>query len=216
MSEREVLVATRSANKLREIRDILGERSEFRIIGPEEAGLPESPEEEGIEAFPNFEENALAKARWFAARTQMTTLADDSGLCVDALGGEPGVRSKRFSGRTDLPGAELDAANNRLLLNRLEGVPTAGRGARYVCVAALCLEGGGERSFRGECEGVILDRPRGGEGFGYDPLFFLPGEGRSFGELSRARKNAFSHRGIAFAAVGAWLRVALDATPRRW
>lgn len=201
----ELLVATRSGHKLREIREILSGHPGIRLIGPEEAGVPESAEEEGIEAFDTFEENALAKARYFAARTGLPTLADDSGLSVDALEGAPGVRSKRLSGRSDLRGEALDGANNRALLERLAGVPEGERTGRYVCVAALVLPGGEEHLFRGECEGVILAEPRGEGGFGYDPLFYLPGEGRTFGELGPERKNELSHRGRAIRAAGEWL-----------
>lgn len=202
---RGVVVATRSADKLREIRQVLSAYPGVRVVGLEEAGVPESPEEEGIEAFSTFEENALAKARWFAARTGLPTLADDSGLSVDALEGAPGVWSKRFSGRSELRGAELDRANNRALLERLEGVPEERRTARYVCVAAVVLPDGTERLFRGECEGVILPAARGEGGFGYDPLFLVPEAGRTFGELDAEEKNRRSHRGKAFRAAGEWL-----------
>lgn len=210
MSAMELLVATRSADKLREIRQILAAHPGVRVLDLREAGVPESPEEEGIEAFATFEENALAKARYFAEHAGLPTLADDSGLSVDALGGAPGVYSRRFSGRSDLRGAELDAANNAVLLERLAGVPVERRTARYVCVAAVVPGGGAEQLFRGECEGVILPEPRGSGGFGYDPLFYLPGEERTFGELAPERKNLFSHRGRALRAAAGWLARGLD------
>ncbi len=200
-----LVVATRSADKLREIRQVLAAWPSIDVLGLDEAGVGETAEEEGIEAFDTFEENALAKARWFAARAGGLVLADDSGLAVDALGGAPGVRSRRFAPGPPLRGRAQDDANNRHLLDRLSGVQEEERTARYVCVAALAGPGVGERTFRGECQGVILDTPRGEGGFGYDPLFFLPAEGRTFGELDPARKNALSHRGRAMRAAGARL-----------
>jgi XTP/dITP diphosphohydrolase len=205
-----VLAATRSADKLREIRQILASYTGLEVIDLHEAGIPESPDEDALEAFDSFEENALAKARYFAARSALPVLADDSGLCVDALGGAPGVRSKRFSGRSDLRGAELDRANNALLLERLAGIPAAERTGRYVCAAALVLPGGRERVSIGTCEGVVLAAPRGSGGFGYDPLFLVPEAGATFGELSPGDKDRLSHRGRAVRAAGEWLARALD------
>jgi XTP/dITP diphosphohydrolase len=205
-----VLAATRSGDKLREIRQILAPHTGLEVIALHEAGIPESPDEDAVEAFDSFEENALAKARYFAARSSLPVLADDSGLCVDALGGAPGVRSKRFSGRSDLRGAELDRANNALLLERLAGIPDAERTGRYVCAVALVLPGGSERVSIGTCEGVVLAAPRGSGGFGYDPLFLVPEAGSTFGELSPADKDRLSHRGKAVRAAGEWLSRALD------
>ena len=136
MSER-VLVATRSRHKLREIREILAEVGAIDLVDLDDAGVAREPEEESIECYETFRDNALAKARYYAARSGLRTVADDSGISVDALAGEPGVRSKRFSGRTDLEGDALDAANNALLLHRLRGVPESRRGAHYLCVAAI-------------------------------------------------------------------------------
>ncbi len=200
-----VLVATRNADKLREIRQVLAGHAGIELIDLREAAIPESPAEDEVEAFESFEENALAKARYFATRSGMPTLADDSGLCVDALGGAPGVRSRRFSGRADLRGAELDRANNALLLERLAEVPEAERTARYVCAAAVVFPLAVERVFRGTCEGVILPEPRGSGGFGYDPLFLVPEEGATFGELPPERKDRLSHRGRAIREAGEWL-----------
>lgn len=208
-----LLVATRSADKLREIQQILAPYLALQPVDLRAAGIPESPDEDAIEAFDTFEENALAKARHFARLSGLPVLADDSGLCVDALGGEPGVRSKRFSGRADLRGPELDRANNGLLLERLAGVPRAERTARYVCAAAVALPGGGERVFVGSCEGSILPAPRGAGGFGYDPLFRVTGENAAFGELPPGRKNELSHRGKAVRAAGEWLGSQLDRSP---
>lgn len=205
MTEGPLLVATRSADKLREIAEILASFPALRIIGLREAGVEERPEEEGIECFETFEENALAKARYFSARSGLPTLADDSGLCVDALGGAPGVYSRRFSGRTDLKGTDLDGANNALLLEKLAGVPESRRTASYVCAVALVLADGEERVFRGTCGGVVLPAERGAGGFGYDPLFYIPEEGATFGELPSERKNAMSHRGRAVRSAAEWI-----------
>lgn len=207
-----VLVATRNAGKLREIRRVLAPFTGLEPIDLREAGIPESPDEDAVEAFDSFEENALAKARYFAVRSPLPVLADDSGLCVDALGGAPGVRSRRFSGREDLRGAELDRANNALLLDRLRGVARDERAGRYVCAAALVLPDGTERVSIGTCEGVILDAPRGSGGFGYDPLFLVPEADATFGELAPGDKDRLSHRGRAVRAAGEWLARALDVS----
>ncbi|HEX6925264.1 MAG TPA: RdgB/HAM1 family non-canonical purine NTP pyrophosphatase [Longimicrobiaceae bacterium] len=203
---RRLLVATRSAHKLREIRQIMEEVGGPAVIDLSEAGVDYDPAEEEIEVHDSFEANAMAKARYFARRSGMTTLADDSGLCVDALGGAPGVRSKRFSGRADLEGDALDAANNAFLLERLADVPDDRRTAHYVCVAAVAEPDGRERVFAGRCDGEILREPRGNGGFGYDPLFYVPEEGATFGQIDAARKNQLSHRARAMRAVAEALR----------
>ncbi len=192
-----ILLATRSAGKLRELRPIF-RAAGLSVVDLSELGIPESTEEEALEGYETFEENALSKARYFHRRTGLAVASDDSGLEVEALGGRPGVRSKRWSGRTDLSGKELDGANNALLLQSLRGV--ADRRARYVCVAAY-VDGTRELLRRGETSGVIVDDPRGAGGFGYDP-YFLPAEaGRTFGELSISEKESMSHRGRAFSAL---------------
>lgn len=209
MGRPRVLVATRSHHKLAEVRAILG--GTLRIAGgPVElvdldtAGIPPDAREDEIEAFASFRENALAKARHFAARSGLPTVADDSGIVVHALGGAPGVRSKRFSGRDDLSGRELDDANNALLLERLAGVPDDERTAHYVCAAACVLPQSGAIVALGTSAGRILHAPAGTGGFGYDPLFRVPGVGRSFGELDSDAKHALSHRGRAFRALAAF------------
>jgi XTP/dITP diphosphohydrolase len=191
-----IVVATRSAGKLRELRPMFTAAS-LSVLDLTELGIPPSAEEEELERFETFEENALAKARYFYERTRLPVVADDSGLEVIALGGRPGVRSKRWSGRTDLAGKELDAANNALLLRSLRGV--SDRRARYVCVAAF-VYGVREVTRRGEATGVIVDEPRGRGGFGYDPHFVADGTGQTFAELSVSEKEAISHRGRAFGA----------------
>jgi XTP/dITP diphosphohydrolase len=163
-----------------------------------EFGVAQSAEEDDLERYSTFEENALAKARHFFRVVGVPVVADDSGLEVDALGGRPGVHSKRWSGRVDLTGASLDAANNSLLQQSLRGVDK--RSARYVCVAAY-VDDDFELTRRGEVEGYIADAPRGAEGFGYDPYFVAAGLGRTFGELAIAEKERLSHRGRAFGAL---------------
>ena len=163
-----------------------------------EAGVPFDPDEEHLEPHDTFEENALSKARFFHARSGLATVADDSGLEVDALGGAPGVRSKRFSPGVEAQGHELDAANNRHLLTLLQGRADEARTARFVCVAAL-VDGAAEPVVcRGEAPGVILEGQRGSGGFGYDPLFLDPELRRTFAELTPDEKNQRSHRGRAF------------------
>jgi XTP/dITP diphosphohydrolase len=151
--------------------------------------LPEC-EEDGA----TFAENAAIKARHYGPHAAGLLFADDSGLMVDALDGAPGVRSARFAG----PGAN-DQRNNRLLLERLRGVRD--RTARFVCVIALAQGGEVRGLFEGSVEGVILEEPSGAGGFGYDPLFYYPPFGCTFGEASEERKLAVSHRGQAFAAL---------------
>jgi XTP/dITP diphosphohydrolase len=192
-----ILLATRSAGKLRELRPMFNAAG-LSILDLAELGITESADETDLERYDTFEDNALAKARYFHVRTGMAVVADDSGLEVEALGKQPGVRSKRWSGRADLAGGALDEANNALLVRSLRGV--ADRRARYVCVAAYVDD---ERSIlrRGEAAGVIVDEPRGTSGFGYDPHFVAAGTGRTFGELSVSEKQQLSHRGRAFSAL---------------
>ena len=196
-----LLVATRNPGKVREIREMLRALPGREVVGLDDLGLPESPEEDAVEAFETFEENALAKARYYAARTGELALADDSGLCVDALGGAPGVRSRRFAAADEARGERQDEANNRHLLELLREVPDGARTARYVCAAALAWPDGREAVRTGTCGGVILREPRGTGGFGYDPLFYVEAEGASFGELPAERKHALSHRGRAVRAI---------------
>lgn len=161
--------------------------------------FPDAPEPEETGA--TFEENAVIKATSALKHTGLAALADDSGLMVDALGGEPGVYSARYAGED-----ADDAANNALLLRKLAGVPQAERGARFVCALALALPGGEISLYRGETEGRILEAPLGTGGFGYDPLFFSLDLDMSFGEAEAARKNDVSHRGRAMRKLGDALR----------
>jgi len=195
-----LLIATRSAHKLDEIRSILGADGPFKVISLDDVDLPPDPPDDELEPFDTFEANALSKARWYGRHSGLITVADDSGLEVDALDGAPGVRSKRFA-PGDAVGAERDAANNRHLLERLSGIPEAERTARYVCAVALVDPAGREEMLRGTVEGRILEAPAGQGGFGYDPLFYVPDLDRTFAQASPAEKHARSHRGRAFRAL---------------
>lgn len=165
-------------------------------VSLDDARIPQVPAEDSLETAPTFEENALAKARHFHEVSGLPAVADDSGLQVSALGGAPGVYSKRWSARGDLSGQALDDANNALLLSRLEH--SEDRRARYVCAAAYC-DDGMEFVERGEVGGVITPSPRGSGGFGYDPFFESDELGRTFAEVSMEEKARVSHRARAFA-----------------
>jgi XTP/dITP diphosphohydrolase len=193
-----VVLATRSAGKLRELRPIFAAAG-VRVLDLAEAGVPETLDEAGIECFQTFEENALAKARYFFERCGgLDVVADDSGLVVDALGGEPGVRSRRWSGRTDLDGHQLDLANNERLVVRMTGV--AHRRAHFVCVAGWRGKEG-ELIARGEVIGRIEAEPSGRQGFGYDPYFHADELGMTLADATLEQKRLVSHRGRAFDAL---------------
>ena len=196
-----LLVASRNAKKLAELRRVLEAEG---IVGIDPVGLDEVPEfPEEPEDGATFAENALIKARSGAAATGLPCLADDSGLAVDALNGMPGVLSARWAGRHG-----DDAANNALLLAQLSDVPDERRGAGFVSACALVGPGvpGGEVVQEGRWPGVVLREPRGEGGFGYDPLFLPEGSGRSAAELSPQQKDAASHRGRALRALAPALR----------
>lgn len=192
-----VLLATRSEGKLRELRPLFAGAG-IRVQDLREAKVGEAPDEDAVEAFDTFAANALAKARYFHQLTGLPTVADDSGLEVVVLNGEPGVRSKRWSGRNDLSGQALDDANNEKLLEKLRNQEKPA--ARYVCAAAY-YDGAREEVVLGETSGAIMRDARGGEGFGYDPYFFSDELGATFGESSREAKERVSHRGRAFRAL---------------
>ena len=195
-----LLVATRSAGKQREVRRIL-EAGGLPVVFPDEAGVPESPEEDVLETADSFQTNARRKAEHFARLTGLPTVADDSGLEVFSLGGAPGVRSRRWAGAAGSP-AQVDAANNAELLRRLRGAPEARRRARYRCVLVLVLSPEvPPEVFEGSCGGRILEEPRGAAGFGYDPLFFSDELAKSFGEAAPEEKDGVSHRGRALRAL---------------
>jgi XTP/dITP diphosphohydrolase len=176
------VLATHNAHKVGELRRILGDR-----LGDHELVAYDGPDV--IEDADTFEGNALIKARAAFAHTGLPSLADDSGIAVDALGGAPGIHSARYAGTRD------DGDNLRLLLSNLEGVTD--RTARFVCAAAL-VDAEGEVVVRGEWPGTVLEAPAGEGGFGYDPVFRPEGETRSSAELSAAEKDADSHRARAF------------------
>lgn len=194
-----LLVATRNPGKQAEFRAVL-ESADITLVFPDDLGLVERDEESELEIHDTFAANAHAKAAWFAALAGVPALADDSGLEVDALGGAPGVHSKRFAGATG-GAADVTAANNALLLARLHGVPADARGAKFRCALSLVGLDGGEVRADGIVRGRIVDAPRGTGGFGYDPLFFCDELGCTFGEADAAAKHRVSHRGRAIRAI---------------
>ena len=190
-----VVIATRSAHKLRELRELLSlQRAD--LVSLDELGVPGEPVEDGL----TFETNARIKARFAAKATGLPALADDSGIEVDALDGGPGVRTRRYAGEQ-----ATDLENNAKLLGALSGLTPAERGARYVCVLAFAAPStdGGPLDIvtaRGTCRGRIAAAPKGSGGFGYDPIFEPASEppgGRTLGEWSAAEKNDISHRARA-------------------
>ena len=182
-----IVVATKNQGKAAEIQSL------FRPLGVEIRTLSSFGDiPEAVEDGETFEANAIIKARYYAAHTGHACLADDSGLEVDALGGEPGVYSARYAGEH-----ATDADNNEKLLAKLAETPSAKRTGRFRCVLALIDEKGELLTAEGSCEGVILTEARGQGGFGYDPLFFMPELGKTLAEVSLAEKNAVSHRGKA-------------------
>ncbi len=194
-----LLVATRSAGKQREARELLAPTG-VEVVFPPDLGLPEEPAESRLELGDTFEQNARAKAEYFAKRSGLPTVADDSGLEVFALGGEPGVRSKRWAGAEGRE-QDVDSANNAYLLRRLLGAPEPKRRARYRCVLVYVPRPGAiPQVFEGVATGRILEQPAGAGGFGYDPLFLSDDLGMSFGEAAPEEKHRVSHRGRAFAA----------------
>lgn len=188
---RELVVATKNKGKVVEIMQEFSNLPIKLITLEDIADVPE-PCENGE----TFRENALIKAHYYAEHTGKACLADDSGLEVDALGGEPGVYSARYSG------AEAsDEQNNSKLLFNLRGIPYEQRLARFCCVLAFVDSEGAEILAKGVCEGNILTKPRGGGGFGYDPLFYIPDKEKTMAELSPSEKNSVSHRGFALKAM---------------
>jgi XTP/dITP diphosphohydrolase len=196
-----LVLATRNAGKLRELRELLRGRVpgldvDTQVIDAATAGAPDV-----VESGVTFEENALLKAEQTAAATGLIAVADDSGLAVDVLGGAPGIFSARWAGRHG-----DDDANLALLLAQLADIPEPRRGAAFVCAAAIArppVDDGGAagRTERGELRGTLLFAPRGTGGFGYDPILVPAGSERTCAELTSDEKNAISHRGIAFRAL---------------
>jgi XTP/dITP diphosphohydrolase len=195
-----ILAATRNIGTQQEIRRLLSPAG-LDLVFPDDVWLRELSEGDSLEASESFEGNARRKADYFARLSSLPTFADDSGLEVFALGGAPGVRSKRFSGATgsDL---EVDAANNAELLRRLAGAPESRRFARYRCVIVFLKSAGLTPTVcQGDCTGRILEAPRGTGGFGYDPLFFSDELGKTFAEATEEEKDGVSHRGRALRAL---------------
>ncbi len=198
-----LVLATRNQGKLREI-DKLFRNTPVRLVSLTDLAVEERPEESKIEVFSTFAQNAMAKARYFHERTGLALMAEDSGICVDALAGEPGVRSKRYAPEEMQAEYGEDRANNRHLLRQLRDVQDDERGAHFYCAVALVLDDE-SRVFGGRVDGVILKEPRGEGGFGYDPLFYLPDRDVTTAELSVEGKNEISHRGQAVRAARDWL-----------
>jgi XTP/dITP diphosphohydrolase len=194
-----LMLATRNPHKVSEIAALLSDAGLTVLSFRDFPDLPEV-EEDGE----TLEENAVKKAVTIAAVTGLPSLADDTGLEVDALGGAPGVVSARYAG----PGATYDD-NNRKLLKALAGVRPPRRTASFRCVVALAVPGKPVRTVEGRTDGVILEEPRGGEGFGYDPVFLPDGHDRTYAEMGAGEKNAVSHRGKAVRAAAELVREAL-------
>ncbi len=203
MVMQKLLVATRSLGKKQEIRSILGHLP-YEIVFPEDVGLHHKSEEDVLETEPTFEGNARKKAEYFCKRSGLPTVADDSGIEVTSLGGQPGVRSRRFA--MAAPGQDIDEANNNALLQRLAGAPPERRSAQYRCAAMLLTNKAAmPRLFEASCRGRIEIEPKGTGGFGYDPLFYSHELKKTFGEASQEEKDGVSHRGQAFRALAQWL-----------
>ena len=196
MSEQKLLIATTNPGKVAEFRKLLAGLP-IRVIGPEDLtqAVPDCIEKGG-----SFCENARIKARHWFNHSGLASLADDSGLAVEALDGAPGIYSARFAG----DGA-TDKDNLERLLERLHGVDQSKRGASFICCLALCRTNGSPVMFQGRCDGVILDHPRGRGGFGYDPVFYYPPLGKTFAQLDPEGKNRVSHRGRALQNLREWL-----------
>lgn len=191
-----LLLATGNAGKAREFRELLKD-APVRLVGLRDAGITQALEETGT----TFEENASLKAALYARLGGLWALAEDSGLEVEALGGEPGVYSRRYAGVD-----ATDAERVQYLLSKLRNVPWERRGARFRSVIAIASPGGVRRVVEGECRGAVALEPKGAEGFGYDPIFWLPELGRTVAELSLEEKNRVSHRSRSAAKAVAALR----------
>jgi XTP/dITP diphosphohydrolase len=195
-----LLLATRNPHKLTELRRILVAEIDVLVLGLDD--VPAYPE--AAETGRTFADNALLKAREAVRYTGLPAVADDSGLAVEALNGMPGVLSARWAGP-----ARDDAANLRLVLDQIAELPDDRRAAAFICAAALVTPDGAERVVEGRLDGMLTRAPRGGGGFGYDPIFQPAGETRTTAELSPAEKDAVSHRGRALRALVPHLRAAL-------
>jgi XTP/dITP diphosphohydrolase len=195
MVETDLLLASQNPGKLAEMKELVAGLP-FRVLSPADLGIREAPEETGT----TFIENAILKARHYARRSGRLTVADDSGLSVDALNGGPGLYSSRFGGE-----GATDADRNRLLLEKLQGLSAERRGARFTSAVAVVRDEDLLFQTVATVDGRIAEAPRGPNGFGYDPLFFYPPFGKTFGEVAPRDKARVSHRGQAFARLREFL-----------
>ena len=197
-----IVLASRNRKKIGELRALLSEYiADIEILSLDDVGIMGEIEENGT----TFAENALIKART-AATSGYIGVGDDSGLCVDALNGEPGIFSARYAARNGESGEDTDEANNRVLLQKLSAFPQNEWGASFVCTVACVMPNGEEFTVRGEVKGRILPSYLGEGGFGYDPLFYYEPMQKSFAQLTAEEKNAVSHRGKAISAFAEALR----------
>jgi XTP/dITP diphosphohydrolase len=183
-----LVIATNNRNKLKEIKDKFSLTTGLEILSLADFKNPPSTIEDGI----TFEENALKKARDISAFTGLPALADDSGLVIDAIGGRPGVLSARYAGKDT-----TDGQKNLLILEEMKDIPDGKRNARFICAVAIALPDGSEYTVTGRCEGLISREMKGSNGFGYDPIFYLPDFKKTMAELLLPKKNKISHRAIA-------------------
>ena len=187
MSKPKILLATNNKAKVREYARLL-QGIPYQVVSLEDVNISEQVEETGT----SFEENAILKAKRYAELSGLTTIADDSGLEVDALCGEPGVRSARYAGKGASDKERID-----FLLNKIVDVPWEKRHAQFRCVIAIAFPDGKVQICQGQCRGILTFKPLGDKGFGYDPIFYLPDLHKTMAELSMSEKNAISHRGKA-------------------
>ena len=187
MSKPKILLATNNKAKVREYARLL-QSIPYQVVSLEDVNISEQVEETGT----SFEENAILKAKRYAELSGLTTIADDSGLEVDALCGEPGVRSARYAGEDASDKERID-----FLLNKIVDVPWEKRHAQFRCVIAIAFPDGKVQICQGQCRGILTFKPLGDKGFGYDPIFYLPDLHKTMAELSMSEKNAISHRGKA-------------------
>lgn len=203
-----LVLATANSGKVLEFKGALSPLP-LELVSAAELGVTRFPAENGL----SYEENALLKAGYVALATGCSSLGDDSGLEVDALGGAPGIYSARYGGQLS------DGERVSYLLSQLREVPRGARGAVFVCCLVLATPGGQLKTFRGECRGDILMGPKGQAGFGYDPIFYSPELGKTFAEGSKEEKQRVSHRGRALKAFIDWAltakgkRTMSDVTP---
>ena len=193
---KKILLGSKNKGKIQEFQEAFQD-SQIEILSLNDfSDCPDAPETGN-----SFEENASQKALFYQEFTGLPSLADDSGIEVDALGGAPGIYSARYAGEP-----ANDLANNRKLLENLEGIPSEKRTGRFVCVLALAKNGQIVQLSRGTAEGIVLEAPRGENGFGYDPLFFVPNLKKTMAELSITEKRQISHRGEALRKFVAWFK----------